>query len=74
MIVITTNGKTTVYKGWRAWLLGAVAFVAVMLLFALTTVFLLGFAITLGLLMLLAVPAMIVVAGIAALLGRRRAG
>ncbi len=71
MIVITRNGKSTVITGWRAWLLGATAFaVAWLLLIALTFIWI-GTAITLGLLLLLALPALLVVGVVQIWLGGR---
>lgn len=62
MIVITRNGKTTVYTGWRAWLIGTAALIIVWLVFALIAFVLVGIAITVGIMLLLLVPAAIVVA------------
>src|SRR5262245_42336882 len=56
MIVITRNGRTTVLTGWRAWLLGAVAFVASVVVFALVAFVVLGVAVTVGAVMLIVVP------------------
>ncbi len=59
MIVITRNGKTTVLTGWRAWLAGAVAFVAMWVILALLAFILVGVGITIGTIMLLVIPAAI---------------
>ncbi len=56
MIVVTRNGKTTVLTGWRAWLAGAAIFAAIALLLALIAFVVLGFAITLGAVLLIVVP------------------
>jgi len=56
MIVVTRNGRTTVLTGWRAWLVGAVAFVVSFLLLAVVTFFVLGIAITVGAILLILVP------------------
>jgi hypothetical protein len=56
MIVITRNGRTTVLTGWRAWLVGAVAFAASFVLLALFTFFVLGLAITVSAILLIVVP------------------
>ena len=56
MIVVTRNGRTTVLTGWRAWLVGAVAFVVSFLLLAVVTFFVLGIAITVGAFLLILVP------------------
>lgn len=57
MIVITRNGKTTVYTGWRAWLIGAAGLVALWLIFALLLFLWIGAAMTIGLMLLLLIPA-----------------
>jgi len=56
MIVITRNGRTTILRGWRAWLAGAAIFAAAMLLFAFIAFVLLGVAITVGTVLLIVVP------------------
>lgn len=61
MIVVTRNGQRTVYQGWQAWLISAVAFAVLLLVFAVTAAFLLGFAITLWVLLVLALPAILIV-------------
>jgi hypothetical protein len=71
MIVVTRNGKRTIYTGWQAWLIRAVAFAVVLLVFAATATFLLGIAITLSLLLLLAIPAMLVVMAVMNVLPNR---
>jgi hypothetical protein len=71
MIVITRNGRTTVLTGWRAWLVGAVAFVAS---FALLTLFLfvvLGLAVTVGAVLLIVVPVAIGIALLASVFSGR---
>jgi len=64
--VITRNGKTTVVEGWQAWLLSAALLIGFWLLFVLVFILFIGATITIGLLLLLLIPAF----GIAALLGR----
>lgn len=71
MIVINRNGQAVVITGWRAWLIGAVAFVAGVLLFGVIAFVMLGVAITLGAVLLIAVPTAIVVAFLASALGRK---
>lgn len=61
MFVITRNGKTTVYTGWRAWLLGAAAIAVLWVVFALLAFAWVGLALTFGFLLLLAIPAIAVV-------------
>ncbi len=61
MFVITRNGKTTVYTGWRAWLMAAAAIVVLWLVFALLAFAWIGLALTFGFVLLLAIPAVAVV-------------
>ena len=64
--VITRNGKTKVITGWRAWFLSAVLLLGFWFLFAMVLFLFVGATITVGLLLLLLVPAL----GIAALFAR----
>ena len=73
MITITRNGKTTVYQGWQAWMLGAAGTVIVASAFMVIAVMMLGFAVTIGLFMLLAAPALVVVATLASFLQSKKA-
>ena len=61
MIVISLTGRTTIITGWRAWLLGAAAFDVAWLLFIALRFIWIGAALTIGLRLPLAVPAMLVV-------------
>jgi hypothetical protein len=72
MIVITRNGETTVVTGWRAWLIGAVAFVAACGLLFLFAFVMLGIAITVGAVLMIVVPVAIGIALIASLFRPRR--
>ena len=56
MFVITRNGKTTILTGWRAWLAGAAVWAAATLLFFFIAFVVLGFAITVGTVLLIVVP------------------
>jgi hypothetical protein len=56
MLVIQRNGKTTVITGWRAWLVGAAAFIGVTLLMALIAFVFLGIAVTIGAVLLIVLP------------------
>jgi hypothetical protein len=56
MIVITRNGRTTVLTGWRAWLVGAAAFCATVVVVALIAFIALGVAVTVGAVLLIVVP------------------
>ena len=72
MIVITRNGRTTVVTGWKAWLIGAAAVTVAWLVLAGFVFFMAGAAITLGLVMLLAIPALALVALVSGMMGRGR--
>jgi hypothetical protein len=67
MIVITRNGRTTVLTGWRAWLIGAVAFLAACAVVSLIAFVILGVAITVGAVMMIVVPIAVGIALIASL-------
>lgn len=71
MIVITRNGQTTVITGWRAWLIGAVAFVVSSVLLALIVFLMLGIAMTVGAVLLIVVPVLAGLALIASLFQAR---
>lgn len=70
MIVITRNGKTTVITGWRAWIISAVAIAAAWLVLALIVFFMIGAAVTIGLFLLLAIPAVVLVGLASGMFGR----
>ena len=70
MIVITRNGKTTVITGWRAWVISAVAIAATWLVLALIVFFMIGAAVTVGLFLLLAIPAVVLVGLASGMFGR----
>jgi hypothetical protein len=67
MIVVSRNGRTTILTGWRAWLVGAAAFVVLSLIFAVIAFVLLGVAVTVGAVLLIVVPIAIGVALITSL-------
>lgn len=69
-IIITRNGRTTVITGWRAWLLGFGGSLIAWFLLALVVFALVGVAITVGLALLLLIPAVAIVALIGMLVGR----
>ena len=71
MIVITRNGETTVLTGWREWLFKIVVFMAAILLFGVIAFVMFGLAITIGAIALVVIPAVIIVALIGSLFGRR---
>jgi hypothetical protein len=70
VIVLTRNGQTTVITGWRAWLLGIGGMLAAWLLLALVVFALVGVAITVGLALLLLIPAMVIVLLVGSLVRR----
>jgi hypothetical protein len=72
MIVITRNGKTTVVTGWRAWIVGAFAVLVTWLVLAVVAIVLVGAAATVGLFLLLAVPAVAVAAIVGLLMNKLR--
>jgi hypothetical protein len=70
MIVIERDGRTTVVSGWRAWLLGAAAFILSTLVLAFVLFVLLGVAVTVGAVLLIVVPVLIGVALLASVFQR----
>jgi hypothetical protein len=62
MIVITRNGKTEVYTGWREWLLLGAGLAVCWLVLGLIVVFVIGVALSVGVILLLVVPAAVAVA------------
>ncbi len=71
MIVITRNGKTTVLTGWKAGLAGAALVAATWLALVFLVFLWVGAAVTLGVILLLALPALLIVAILQAWLGRQ---
>ncbi|HSR82261.1 MAG TPA: hypothetical protein VLL28_15925 [Hyphomicrobiaceae bacterium] len=71
MIVISRNGKTTVIRGWRAWLVGALVIAVTTTLVALGAFLALGIALTVTVLACIAVPVAIGVALLASLFRSR---
>jgi hypothetical protein len=70
MIVIERNGRTILVTGWRAWLLGAAAFLVTTVVLAFVFFVLLGVAITVGAVLLIVVPVLIGIALLASLFQR----
>jgi hypothetical protein len=71
MLVVEKNGRTAVVSGWRAWLLAlGVVLGAVAALGFLAFIFL-GIALTIGAVLLVAVPVVIGFAIVGSLFGRR---
>jgi hypothetical protein len=62
MFIISRNGKTTVISGWRAWLLGALVFAVTASVVALCALLALGVALTLTMVLFIAVPVVIGIA------------
>lgn len=71
MIVIQRNGKTVVLTGWRAWLVGAGALVLTWLVLAVVAFAVIGIGLTVGVILLLAIPAIIGVGLLASVFNRR---
>lgn len=69
MFVVIRNGR--VFTGWKAWLIGIVAFIGLTLLFSLIAFVLLGVAVTMGAAMMIIVPVAVVGALLASLFTRR---
>ncbi len=65
MIVITRNGETTVYTGWRAWLIAGLASIVAAAVIVVVAFLMLGLAITLAAILVFVVPVAIVLALIA---------
>jgi hypothetical protein len=70
-LILTRNGRTTVITGWRAWLMGFAAMLVAWLLLALAVFTLIGVALTVGIILLLLIPAVAIVALLGMLLGRK---
>jgi len=71
MIVIERNGETTVITGWREWLVRAVVFFSALLLFGVIVFLMLGLAVTLGAVLMIVIPAVVVVALLGSMFSRR---
>jgi hypothetical protein len=72
MIVITRNGETTVYTGWRAWLIVGLASIVAAAVIVVVAFLMLGLAITLAAILLFVVPVAIVLALVASRLQSNR--
>lgn len=70
MIVVTRNEKTVVLTGWRAWLAGAAALIVAWCVLAFVAFVVIGVAVTLFAALVILVPALAVVAIVAAVLRR----
>ncbi len=68
MIVIARNDRMTVISGWRAWVLGAAVLLAAWCALALIVFLLVGVAITVGVVLVLLIPALAIVALVGSLM------
>lgn len=66
MIVIGKHEKLIVVTGWRAWLVGAAAAIVAWIAFAFLAFVLIGAAVTLGAMLVLILPAVLVVTALQA--------
>lgn len=71
MIVIERNGKTVVLTGWRAWLAGAATLIVTWLVLGVVAFLFVGIGLTVGAILLLAIPAVIGVSLLASVFRRR---
>lgn len=71
MIVITRNGTTRVYTGWRAWLIMGFALLLAWFILALIAIALVGVAATIGVMLFLLIPAAVIVALISSQMRRQ---
>jgi hypothetical protein len=69
VIVIDRHGQTTELKGWRRWLAAGAGYVVFALVALVGVALLLGLAMTFAMVMMVAVPLAIVLAGIAYAMG-----
>ena len=70
VIVIRRDGQTTVITGWRAWLAGFASMLVAWFVLALIVFVLVGVAITVGLALLLLIPAIAMVMLVGSLMSR----
>ena len=69
--VIRRNGNVVVLRGWKAWLAALTAILIAWLALAVVVFLFVGLTVTIGVLLLLLVPAALLVAGLHSLFGRR---
>lgn len=72
LLVVERNGKATVVTGWRAVLLAAAALLGGVAALVIAAILFVGIAATIGAILLVTIPAALIVAGVSAILGRRR--
>ena len=71
MLVVEKNGQTTVVSGWRAWLMALGVVLGVVAVVGFLGFIFLSVALTIGAVLLIAVPVAIGFAIVGALFGRR---
>jgi hypothetical protein len=71
MLVVENNGKTTVVSGWRAWVMALGVVLGVVAVVGFLGFIFLSVALTIGAVLLIAVPVAIGFAIVDALFGRR---
>lgn len=71
ILIVERDGRSTVVTGWRAMLLAAGAMLGGLAALVFLGFLFLGIALTVGAVLLIAVPVAIVLAGISAAVGRR---
>jgi hypothetical protein len=72
VVIVERNGRSTVVTGWRAMLLAAGAMLSGLAALVFLAFLFLGIALTVGAVLLIAVPVAIVLAAVGALAGRGR--
>jgi hypothetical protein len=70
VIVITRNGRTIVITGWRAWLTGVGAALLAWFALAVIVFALVGVAISVGVVLLLLIPAIVIVSVVSSLMSK----
>ena len=68
VIVITRNGRTIAITGWRAWLTGVGAALLAWFALAVIVFALVGVAISVGVVLLLLIPAIVIVSVVSSLM------
>lgn len=71
MLVVEKNGQTTIVSGWRAWILAFGVVLGAVAVIGLMSFVFLGIALTIGAVLLVAVPIVIGFAIVGSLFGRR---
>ena len=71
MLVVDKNGQTTIVSGWRAWILAFGVVLGVVAVIGLMSFVFLGIALTIGAVLLIAVPIVIGFAIVGSLFGHR---